>query len=216
MITYLFNLFNLFTTRKNDSFDRTNFHRIDRYSGSHYMLGYLKQNAFKNEDFHDPKTLIPILKTYTNSISGRDIKTNDAMREFVKGFYKYYNPIVPPSNIDNQNIDDYRYMTQIFWSEILEEPRRVLPHPHEEWKIKQTGYCPRDPIKEMHEFLTLNWAIEMAYQKSKVWREDLQQPLIYDLVLKEIKESCDIETINSIETFQDIIWNNVSAESGKF
>lgn len=184
MITYLLNLFN----PRDVAFNQPDFHRRNRYCGSHYMLGYLKQNAFKNnEELNDPIKLLQILKKYT----------------------------ISPSNIINKNIDDYRYMTQIFWSEILQEPKHVLPHPHVEWKYKQPENGV-DPMKEMHEFLTLNWAIEMAYQKSKVPREDLHQPLIYDLVLKELKESNEIETIKSIEKFQDIIWNNVSGESGKF
>ena len=184
MITYLLNLFNPIAPT---DFNRTDFHRKDRYCGSHYMLGYLKKNAFKNEEFHDAKKLIHILKKYS----------------------------ISPTNIQNKNIDDYRYMTQIFWSEILQEPKHVLPHPHVEWKVKEpeSGI---DPIKEMKEFLTLNWAIEMAYQKSKVPIKDLHHPIIYDLVLKELKESNEVETIKSIKIFQDIIWDNVSGESGKF
>lgn len=200
MMTYLLNLFSLFNP-KNDA-NRTDFHRVDRYSGSHYMLGYLKTNAFKKEEF-DAKKIIPVLKKYVK------IQTMELNKDDMSFISQY-------EQEENKNIDDYRYMTKFFWSEILEEPKHILPHPHVEWKIKHTGYCPRDPIKEMYEFLTLNWAVDMAHQKCKYTKDNLHQKPIYDLVMKELKESNEIESIKSIEEYQNTVWNSISTKSGMF
>ena len=198
-MTYLLNLFN-----PKNNLDRTNYHRVDRYCGSHYMLEYLKTNAFNQKQFPDlidAKKIIPVLKKYvkiqTMELNGDDMTS-----------------ISQNEHIENQNIEHYRVMTRIFWSEILEEPKHVLPHPHEEWKVKHTGFVPHDPMKEMHEFLTLNWAIDMAHQKCKKTKENLHQKPIYDLVLKELKESNEIEYIKSIEEYQNMVLNSISSKSG--
>ena len=217
MITYLLNLF----APKNE-YNRTEYHRRDRYCGSHYMLDYLKPNVFKKENFHnDARKIIPILEKFVkmegNATSQSEIEKNKIRRQLE--WASRPDSIDDIQNeIQNENIEHYRVMTKIFWSEILQEPKHVLPHPHAEWKIKYTtGFCKQDPIKEMHEFLTLHWAVEMAHQKCTKSKEQLYtKPIIYDLVLKELEESNEDEAIKSIETYQNTILNSISSESGKF
>ena len=90
MMTYLLNLFN-----PKNNLDRTNYHRVDRYCGSHYMLEYLKTNAFNQKQFPDlidAKKIIPVLKKYvkiqTMELNGDDMTS-----------------ISQNEHIENQNIE---------------------------------------------------------------------------------------------------------------
>lgn len=201
MITYLFYLFNWFNPPK--TYDRTNYHRRYTYCGNHYMLEYLKKGAFKYEKFNDATKLIPVLEKYTKIqtmyINNVDL-TNISKEEC----------------IENKDIEHYRSMTHVFWENILQEPKHILPHPHYELKYKQPA-SKNDDMNEIYEFLTLHWAVDMAKQKCTSSKDELYEKPIYLLMMKEFKDSDDpIKNIKSIENYRDTIWNCLSSESGKF